>query len=117
MILVSNAVALIAFDLVPALRKGFLDIQPTLECGFTLKPMHDMTRTYSQMHCADKCPEESSMISQIFRDGPAFDYQLSDSAFEGSCNHLNFRYCPCFQLRVPWHSGNYRVWIHSELRT
>ena len=23
----------------------------------------------------------------------------------------------CFEQRVPWHSGNYRVWIHSEMRT
>ena len=30
--------------------KGFLDIQTTIECGFTLKRVRDMTRTYSQMH-------------------------------------------------------------------
>ena len=33
-----------------------------------------------------------------------------------SCSHLNFRFRACFELRVPWHSGNYRVWIHSETR-
>ena len=27
--------------------KEFLDIQETTECGFTLKPVRDMTRTYS----------------------------------------------------------------------
>ena len=87
------------------------------ECRITLKSVRDMARTYSQMHCAYKCAEESSMIWQVCRNGRAFDYQLSDSGFEGSCRHLNFRYCACFQLRVPWHLGNYRVWIHSEMRT
>ena len=28
--------------------KEFLDIQATIECGFTLKRVRDMTRTYSQ---------------------------------------------------------------------
>ena len=27
------------------------------------------------------------------------------------------RFRACFEHRVPWHSGNYRVWIHSEMRT
>ena len=31
--------------------------------------------------------------------------------------HLNFRSRACFEQRVPWHSGNYKVWIHSETRT
>ena len=35
-------------DFVPALSKEFLDIQATIECGFTLKRICDMTRTYSQ---------------------------------------------------------------------
>ena len=35
-------------DFAPALSKEFLDIQVTIECGFTLKRVHDMTRTYSQ---------------------------------------------------------------------
>ena len=34
-----------------------------------------------------------------------------------NCSHLNFRYRTCFQQRVPWHSSNYRVWIHSKTRT
>ena len=36
-------------DFVPASSKEFLDIQATIECGFTLKRIHDMTRTYSQL--------------------------------------------------------------------
>ena len=31
--------------------------------------------------------------------------------------NLNFRFRACFQQGVPWHSGNYRVRIHSETRT
>ena len=33
------------------------------------------------------------------------------------CSHLNFRFRTCFVQGVPWHSGNYRVWIHSETCT
>ena len=35
-------------DIAPASSKEFLDIQATIECGFTLKRVHDMIRTYSQ---------------------------------------------------------------------
>ena len=43
--------------------------------------------------------------------------ELSGSGFESSCNHFTFRFRTCFEQGVPWHSGNYRVWIHSETRT
>ena len=46
-----------------------------------------------------------------------FVYDLCGSEFESSCSHLNFRFCACFEQGVPWHSGNYGVWIHSETRT
>ena len=49
----------------PASSKEFIDIQATKECGFTLKRVRDMTRTYSQMHCADKDSEYSSIIGQF----------------------------------------------------
>ena len=35
-------------DIVLVLSKEFLDIQATLECGFTLEHVRDMIRTYSQ---------------------------------------------------------------------
>ena len=35
-------------DFAPASSKEFLDIQATIECGFTVKRVRDMTRTYSQ---------------------------------------------------------------------
>ena len=53
----------------------------------------------------------------VWPNGWVFVYQLSDSGFESSCSRLNFRFRACFEQRVPWHSGNYRVWIHSETRT
>ena len=34
-------------DFAPASSKEFLDIQATIECGFTLKRVRDMTKTYS----------------------------------------------------------------------
>ena len=35
------------------------------ECGFTLKCVRDMTRTYSQMHRTDKYSEHSSIIGSV----------------------------------------------------
>ena len=46
--------------------------------------------------------------------GWVFIYELNGSGFKSSCSHLNFRFRACFEQRVPWYSGNYRVWIHSE---
>ena len=37
------------FPFMPALCKELLDIQATIESGFTLKRICDMTRKYSQM--------------------------------------------------------------------
>ena len=45
-----------------------------------------------------------------------FVYELSGCAFESSCSYLKFRFRACFKLGAPWHSSNYRVWIHSERR-
>ena len=48
-VLGSNPVAVTSpSDFAPASSKEFLDIQATIECGFTLKCVRDMTRTYSQ---------------------------------------------------------------------
>ena len=49
--------------------------------------------------------------------GSVFVYELSGCAFESSWNHLKFRFRACFEQGVPWHSGKYRVWIHSKTRT
>ena len=46
-----------------------------------------------------------------------FVYELRGCGFESSCSHLNFRFPACFEQGIPWHSDNYRVWIHSEAHT
>ena len=47
-VLASSPVAVTSLsDFAPASSKEFLDIQATIECGFTLKLVRDMTRTYS----------------------------------------------------------------------
>ena len=46
-----------------------------------------------------------------------FLYELSGFGWKSSCSHFIFRISACFGQGVPWHSGNYRVWIHSEMRT
>ena len=49
-------------DFMPASSKEFVDIQATIECGYTLKQVCDMIRTYSQMHCTDKYSQHNSII-------------------------------------------------------
>ena len=50
MVLGSSLVAVTSpSDFAPASSKEFLDIQATTECGFSLKPIRDMTRTYNQL--------------------------------------------------------------------
>ena len=59
-------------------------------------------------------------------------WSLSDCNWTRTHNHLAHNRTPnhlakpakwpkwfraCFEQRVPWHSGNYRVWIHSITRT
>ena len=42
-------------------------------------------------------------------------YELNGCGFKSCCSHLNLRFQACFKQGVPWHSGNHRVWIHSEM--
>ena len=53
-------------DIAPASSKEFLDIQATLECGFTLKGVSYMIRTYSQMHRTDKYSQHNSIILPVW---------------------------------------------------
>ena len=41
--------------------QGVPDIQVTIECGFTLKHVRDMIRTYSQTHRIDKYSQHNSI--------------------------------------------------------
>ena len=50
MVVGSNPVAVTSpSDFAPASSKEFLDIQATIECGFTLKRVRDMIKTYSDV--------------------------------------------------------------------
>ena len=48
--------------------------------------------------------------------GLVFVYELRLCGFQSRYCHLNFRYRAYFELGVSQHSGNYRVYIHSEMR-
>ena len=50
-------------------EQELLEIQETTECGFTLKRVRDITRTYSQMHGTDTYSEQSSMILPVWPNG------------------------------------------------
>ena len=66
----SNPVAVTSpSDFAPASGKEFLDIQATIECGFTLKRVRDMIKTYSQMHRTDKYSQHSSIIWPAWLNG------------------------------------------------
>ena len=43
-----NHLTKLSSDMAPASSKEFLDIQATVECGFTLKLVRDMIKTYNQ---------------------------------------------------------------------
>ena len=101
-------------DFAPASSKDFLDIQATIECGFTLKRLRDMIRTYSQMHRTNKYSQHSSIIWSVSLNVWVFLYEMCGWRFAFSCSHLYFRFRACFEQGVPSHSGNCRVSIHSE---
>ena len=56
-------------DFAPVSSKEFLDIQATIECGFTHKRVDDMIRTYSQMHPTDKYSQHSSILWPVWLNG------------------------------------------------
>ena len=95
--------------------KEFPHSQAIMEYGFTMKRVLDMIRFYSQLHHRDKYSQHSSIIWRGWLNDWVFIYKPSDCGF--CCSHLNFRYGACFENGVIWHSGIYRVWIHSETRT
>ena len=61
--------------------------------------------------------QHSSIIWPVWLNSWAFVYELSGCGFESVCSHLNFRFRDCLEQGLPWHSGNYRVWVLSETRT
>ena len=72
---------------------------------------------WSKCYCKIKWHRLDWNPRQAWLKGWVFVYKLSVSGFVSSCSHLNFRFRGCFEQWVPCHSGNYRVWVHSETRT
>ena len=101
----------------PASSKEFPDIQVIVESGFTLKLVRDMIKTFNQMHRTHTYSQNSSIIWLVWPNGWMFVDEVSGCGFESRCSHLMFRYGACFEQGVPWHSGNCRVWIHSQTGT
>ena len=62
-----------------------------IECGFTLKRVRDMTRTYSKMHLTDKYLQHNSIVWLIWPNGWVFVYELSGCGFESSRSHSRSR--------------------------
>ena len=52
-------------DFAPASSKEFLDIQATIECGFTLKRVRDIIRTYSQYNHMNVLANENELLKYI----------------------------------------------------
>ena len=91
----------------------FLDIQVTIGCIFTLKRIQDLIRTYGQMNHTDKYSQHIWIIWPVWLNSWVILYKLSGSGFESWCI-LHTRYCASFEQGGPWHSGNYRQYIHSD---
>ena len=88
-----------------------------IECGFTLKRVRDMIRTYSHMYRTEKYSQRSAIMWLVWLSDWMFIYEPSGCRFEYSCSPLNFIFGACFRQGAPWHLGNHRLWIHSETRT
>ena len=71
-----------------------------------------MTRAYTQMQRTDKYSEHNSIIWPLWRNGSVFVLRTKWFWVRVQLQSLKFQIS-----RLPWHSGNYRVWIHSEART
>ena len=79
--------------------------------------IHSETRTWHDKNIQSKCTVQISThntaqsFGQVWLNGWVFVYELNGCGFESRCSYLNFRFRACFEQGVPWHSGNYRVWI------
>ena len=70
MVLGSSPVAVTSpLDFTPASSKDFLVIPATIECGFILNRVRDMTGTCSQMHLTDKYSEHSLIVGSVWANG------------------------------------------------
>ena len=85
----------------PVSSMEFLNIQASIEYGFTLKRMCDMIKTYSQMQLTHKYSHPCSIFWPVWLNGSVFIYELSGYGFESPWSHLILRYGACFEQGVP----------------
>ena len=102
------------FRFLACFEQGVLDIQATMECGFIVTRVREMIIRYTQIYRTDKYSQHSSIIWPVLLNCWEFLYELSGCGFESRCSDLYFRFRACFEQGVPWHPGNYKVWIQSE---
>ena len=69
--------------------KEFLDINATIEHGFTLKRVGDIIRTYSLMHRTDKYSQNKSIIWPVWLNDWVIVYELNGCGFQSHYSHLN----------------------------
>ena len=62
-----------------------------------LKRIHEMIRTYSQMHCIDRCSQHSSIIWSVWLNGWVFVYEIS------VCGWIDELFCIC--VMVDWRNA------------
>ena len=82
-------------------EQGFLDIEATIECGFTLKNVRDMIGTYCQMDLTDEYSQHISIIRPVWLHESVSVSQLGGCRLESSCTDLNLRFNACFKQGVP----------------
>ena len=69
-------------------KKGVPWHSDKYECGFTLKHVHDMIKTYSQMYCTDNHSQHNSIIWPVWLNGWVLVYKLSGCGFESCCSQV-----------------------------
>ena len=82
-------------DFTPASSKEFLDIQATIGCGFTLKRVRDMTRTYSNLifNDTDKNKELLEIYDDVFhRIMSKIKKKIDDNWLEYSKGYKKFKF-------------------------
>ena len=78
----------------PVASKDFLDIQATIECGFTLKRVRDIIRTYSQ--CNERLKHSStfsfSQIEAVVQRSSVVKVllEISQNSQENTCTRASF---------------------------
>lgn len=68
------------------------------------------------MHCKGKNATLLNHLTSL-ANGWVFIHDISVCGFDSTYIHLNFQFCACFEQRVTWYSGSYRMWICSKRST